>query len=1571
VGAPTTDQGGHNAGAAYIVFGRNTGFAANLAIGALGGTNGFTLSGEEQADWTGASVSRAGDVNGDGFDDFMIGARFAGGGFLVIGDSPGAAYVVFGKASGFASEVALASLNGENGYKLTSTEGGDFVGFAVADAGDVNGDGFDDIIVGARDDAANNAAADVVFGRATGFEPVLHASELDGANGFRLASQAFSQFGVSVGGAGDVNDDGFDDMVVGASTADSAGAAFVIFGKRDGWSVETDLDALHGANGFKLSGIASDDRTGFAVGNAGDFNGDGFSDILVGAPSADPAGGYSGQAYVVFGKAFGFAPDVDLASLDGRSGFLIPGQSAGDQAGFSVSAAGDLNNDGIDDLIVSAPGDDGNSVRAGSAYVLFGGDDSNFDLSRLDGSLGFKLAGTAAGDQAGFAVSVLGDVNGDGFDDVAIGAFGADAGSEDAGAAYVVFGRAGGFTATSALSDLNGTTGFKLSGLAASDFAGRSVNAAGDVNGDGLADFIVGVPKADAGGIDAGAAYVVFGRDSGFTAVFDPDTLDGTTGFTMVGSGTGDMTGEAVSSAGDINGDGYDDFILGAPYADTNGADAGAAYVVFGKASPFAADIAVSALDGNNGLRIYGFAAGDYGGRAVAGAGDVNGDGLDDIVVGAWGTDVAGNNDGVSYVIFGKRTGFAADMDLATLDGVTGFKLIGTAADRVGFSVAPAGDVNGDGYADVIIGASAGNGGGTNSGTAHIVFGKASGFAASIELSILDGTNGFRLDGIEEGDNAGHAVAGAGDVNGDGYDDVLVGALNAEATGAAYLVYGKASAFAPMLDLAALDGTNGFKLSGTDNGDDTGRSVSGGGDVNGDGFDDIMIGANLADPNGSASGAAYVFFGADFTAAAARLGTSGPDVLAGTPGAESIIGKQGNDLLVGNGGADVILGGAGNDRIEVPDLAFRRIDGDRGFDVLALNGAGITLDLSAFADRIRAIEQIDLSGAGNNTLLLRGHDVLQLSSTSNQLRILGNAGDVLITRDWTYFGDVSGGSDVFRIYTQGAATLLVDTDVVVANAVIQLGSLAGADGTRFDGVAPGDAAGTSARSAGDVNGDGFDDFIVGAPLADPNGEGSGSAYLVFGRAIPYGSQFPLSILDGLIGVRLAGAASDDAAGYSVAAAGDINGDGHDDVVVGAPRRGCRQREHWRWLHPVRQSRRFPRVVRSGHARWSRRVPAYRIGGERPSRYLRRWRGRRQRRRNRRFHRRRPRLRCNAQRCRCRLRGIRARRCVRADSGPQRTRRRERFQTARRRHGRSRGQRGCPRRGCQRRWYRRYSGGRPYRQRYVPGAGAAYIVFGRSTGSPADIDLGALDGSNGLRVSGLAAGDETGFALAAAGDVNGDGFDDVIVGAFGSDADGADAGTTFLVFGKGTPFTGMLDLGTLDGTNGLRFAATAGATSGISVRGVGDANGDGYADLLVGASGMTAGAGAAYLVYGKPSGFAATVTLDTLDGRDGFRLAGGAANDAAGQSVSAAGDVNGDGFDDVLIGAPSADAGGADAGAIYLVYGGNFSGAVTRAGTSGDDALVGTFDADAMIGGTGNDNPERSGRPGSFARQQRR
>lgn len=653
-----------------------------------------------------------------------------------------------------------------------------------------------------------------------------------------------------------------------------------------------------------------------------------------------------------------------------------------------------------------------------------------------DGSQGVVINGIAAGDLSGLTVRIVSDVNGDGFDDLAIGAPGADpAGVNSAGEIYVIFGHADGYAATLELTSLDGTNGFVLRGTDTLDQTGAPISSAGDLNGDGFGDIIVGARSAVSGSPDtAGESFVVFGKAGGFSAATNLASLDGTNGFTIKGIQINDFAGANVGGEGDFNGDGFDDLVIGGTSVDSGGdIDSGATYLLFGHAGPYAAILNLFSLNGSNGFVLEGINASDFSGASAKFAGDINGDGFDDLVIGASYADPDGRTDaGESYVVFGHAGSFLPTFDLAVLDGSNGFVVEGINASDETARPGSGGDVNGDGFDDLVFGSiEASPGGNTRAGEAYVIFGKASGFVARLDLTTLDGSNGFRLTGINAIDQAGFATSCAGDLNGDGFDDVVVGSRSffTGDPGCVWVVFGKAAGFSASMSLASLDGSNGFVLNDIDPDDRAGRTVASRGDVNGDGFDDLLIGAYLGDPGGRTSaGESYLVFGGDFTGSTTHQGDSIANLLTGTVARDVIVAAQGDDTLLGGGGNDVLRGGEGNDRIRIDDTSFAEVSGGTGIDTLEIGSFDLDLTLIA-NNRIAGIEQIDLATtSGGQTLNLTVFEVLNLSDLSNELVVLRQQGldTVNIGSGWAISGIDTRAGRRFHVYTAGEATLLVE-----------------------------------------------------------------------------------------------------------------------------------------------------------------------------------------------------------------------------------------------------------------------------------------------------------------------------------------------------------------------------------------------------------------------------------------------------------------------------------------------------------------------------------------------------------------
>ncbi|MBA5249987.1 MAG: hypothetical protein FE834_10765, partial [Gammaproteobacteria bacterium] len=1005
---------------------------------------------------------------------------------------------------------------------------------------------------------------------------------------------------------------------------------------------------------------------------------------------------------------------------------------------------------------------------------------------------GFAINGEKVGDDSGFSVSYAGDVNGDGLDDVIIGAIGADAYK---GKSYVVFGKTNGIAIN--LSDIaSGTGGFVINGENRDDNSGTSVSYAGDVNGDGLDDLIVGAFGADIiGGGNAGKSYVVFGKTN-TTAINLSDIARGTGGFVLNGEIIQGYNGCSVSNAGDVNGDGLDDLIVGAYGIDSW---KGKAYVVFGKKDN---TTAINLSDIANASSTAGFVLNgesmlDHNGVSVSCAGDVNGDGLDDLIVGAYGaTEWAGK----SYVIFGKIDNAAINLDdIASASSTGGFVINGEKRfDNSGFSVSTAGDVNGDGLDDLIVGAYRDN---AETGKSYVVFGKTN--TAAINLSVIaQGTGGFVVNGEKQFDYSGRSVSYAGDVNGDGLDDLIVGASGANSkTGKSYVVFGKIDTNAINLSAIA-QGTGGFVINGEAKDDRSGVSVSYAGDVNGDGLDDLIVGAHFADPsNKSKAGKSYVIFGKTDTSAInlSQLGddskyiidfqgTTGNDNLGdntATNKDELFVAGAGNDILTGNGGMDVFSAGAGNDTIiinasnltalEKTGAGNRaNINGGGGIDTLKLDGSGLTLDLSKISNnRIKDIEKIDLTGSGDNTLKFNLSNVLNASTSTNTLKVLGNSDDKvnMDKNNWTTSSTASENGITYNVYTTSDAN-------ADANAVVWI------DARLSVNSAP-DAVDLSADSGRQSTSE------TVANIAAINA----------GIAFDANIQAPEATNIKTIKVVLAGANLSTAHDKLVLDS-DLALDVDIATVTGRTIGGVRGLEY----HYIASTKTWSISKTSGNL-GTTEVKAI----------------------------------------------VEALKLKNTDTSS---------------------------------------------QVGVKTATISYINAAGNEGISAMASL-AVEAHRGFVINGKTTNDKSGFSVSSAGDVNGDGLDDLIVGAWGATAYAFRSGQSYVVFGK-TNGTAVNLNAIVGGVGGFVInGEKADDYSGYSVSSAGDVNGDGLDDLIVGAYGADPAArinaGKSYVVFGKTNTTAinlGAIANNTHTG--GFVINGEKTRNYSGESVSSAGDVNGDG-----------------------------------------------------------------------------
>ena len=1078
------------------------------------------------------------------------------------------------KQGQFPAVLNLTDLNGQNGFKLDGENNGDGSGNSVSAAGDVNGDGHTDLVIGASYYPAggNKGRSYVVFGGlGVGSNGTIALSSLNGVNGFKLDGENDNDRSV-VRATGDINGDGHADLLIGAYgyPANSfKGRSYVVFGGPGvGSSGTIALSSLNGTNGFKLDGENGSDDSGVAVSAAGDINGDGYVDLVIGAPGYPAAGANGkGRSYLVFGgPGVGSTGTIPLLNLNGVNGFKLDGENNGDWSGVSVSAAGDINGDGHADLLIGA-----NQYPArnstGRSYVVFGGpgvgSNGTLALSGLNGANGFKLDGENKNDDSGYPLSAAGDINGDGYADLVIGAEGYPAGGQT-GRSYVVFGGPGvGSSGTFALSSLSGANGFKLDGENFNDHSGYPVSTAGDINGDGYADLLISASYYPAGS-GKGRSYVVFGgpgvSKNGSIAL---SSLNGVNGFKLDGENNGDQSGDWASAAGDINGDGVDDLLIGA-YQYPNGNGAGRSYVVFGDIPPVLVNNRLSLSVGaviqlnatylaaydrnhNNNTLVFVSSAVTHGQFEIVGAPGVplvnftqqqitSGaiQFVHDSSLVAPSYNISVFSTGIAWTgplsakinfIGVPQSYFPAILPLASLNGKNGFKLDGeTFNDASGGSMSAAGDINADGHADLLIGAPLHA---NNTGRSYVVFGGAGiGSQGLLALSALNGTNGFKLYGEAKGDQSGHSVSAAGDVNGDGRDDLLIGAFchlyigaNCGA-GRSYVVFGDPKIGSQgLLALSALNGTNGFKLNGEVANDQSGDSVSTAGDINDDGYGDLLIGAYA---HASATGRSYVLFGGLGVGHQGMLslsilnGTNGFKLDGETTGDESAVSVKAVGDINGDGHTDLLIGAWGHaTNTGRSYVVFGGVGvGNQGlFALSTLNGLdGFKLDGEASGDK----SGFSVSSAGD---------------------VNGDSYADLLIGAWGHVNNTGRSYVVFGSSGVGGQGLLV------------LSTLNGANGFKLDGEAEGDQSGYSVSVVGDINGDGHADLLIGAPYHSGY---TGRSYIVFG-GVGVGSQglLTLSVLNGMNGFKLDGETGGDQSGFSVSATGDINGDGVVDILIGA------------------------------------------------------------------------------------------------------------------------------------------------------------------------------------------------------------------------------------------------------------------------------------------------------------------------------------------------------------------------------------------------------------------------------------
>ncbi|MBX9587009.1 MAG: FG-GAP-like repeat-containing protein [Gammaproteobacteria bacterium] len=1027
-----------------VILGSTPSFATTVNVSSSGivGANGFLITN---------SAASAGDVLinptaignfiGNGFDDVAL-------------SSNNTVYVIFGSSSFLlATSFDVVSLNGSNGFALISPNPSNIT--SISYVADVNGDGLGDFAFVDSLAYGGQGAVYVIFGSISSFAPTIDYTQLTSSEGFVIQAASGILSTSVVGGGGDLNGDGLGDIVI-----TSGGKEYIVFGS-DFFNTITILgtqgnDIITGTTDDIIYGGAGSDNITALNGNNFIDGGLGANTILTGAGndtivyrvsdiSVDAGTGNDTLWFKndnTHADLRGTTVFREIDTIDLRPMLTLTGNTV------MLDAATILLMTDANSLIVNGDGHDKvtifavenwnptNVILGYTTYTSHTGSVINVENNvevfiqprhlsdYIDGVHGFALdSAPINANFLGRGVTIASDINGDGYDDLLVAVQNVHSYmATPVAEAALLLGQTTFPSAHFEITD-SGVMGTQFFPITGDGFLGRFVSGVGDFNGDGYHDMLI-APYYNK------HAYIVFGDPGGLASSVSLPAL-GSAGLDIFTSGPSFSTGTAV---GDVNGDGLGDVLV------ANG-NTGFGYVVLGSLSP-PTSIDVSTLNGTNGFKTMTTGWSGVANQLVFTGVDINGDGYSDII-----SKTNSSILGKAYVsvILGHATPFTATVDTSTLVPGTGFHIYNSSVsgyNSTGKQMASIGDINGDGYDDLAISGKASFGQATNINNAalYVIFGDpAFSVSGNLDVTSLNGGNGFGLIAPTQNFAYISSISFAGDVNGDGIADFAFIDSQAFGTGAVFVIFGTQDPFTQVVDYLHLTPSEGFALQfGNGIG---GNFLGDGGDLNGDGLSDIVLGNPGNSIGGqSQAGSAYVVFGDNsFTNSISIFGTQGDDTLIANTNNEVIYGGAGNDTITtfggtnfisGGAGADIINGGTGNDRI-VYDSHDLSVNGGTGTDTLWLRDDSTLADLRG-TTIFTGIDAIDLrplrSLTGNEAEL--DPSTVNTMSDANSLIVSGGAHDSLILHNdgadiWSAGPVVLISGNLYTTYTSALTSSVV------------------------------------------------------------------------------------------------------------------------------------------------------------------------------------------------------------------------------------------------------------------------------------------------------------------------------------------------------------------------------------------------------------------------------------------------------------------------------------------------------------------------------------------------------------------